>query len=132
MKLNVVNVSGFAAFVSGLLGSTEVYANNDIVAVQAAVAPTLPGLLAPLMPVIVAAVVGGSVSFGAWLIKTLLGMSIEAFCTFGETWADAKLVAALSNKDPNDDIPAMAFTKAVKAMCTRLRASEKSIPGKDN
>lgn len=122
-------VVGLVSFLSGLWAVPAAAVEPLSVNTAAAVPHDLGSLLAPYMPVIVAAVMGGGTAFVAWIVKTVLGLGIEGFCVWAETWADARLDAALKNKDPKDDAPAMAFTKAVKAMCIKLRAAEKTMPG---
>ncbi len=132
MKINLPIVTGLLSFLSGLWaapGSAQALHVATPSVPVGALPPEVVAMLVNLMPVIVAAAMGGATALVAWFVKTVIGISIEAFCTFGETWADAKLAGALANKDPSDDVPTMAFTKAVKMVCAKLRKAEKSLPG---
>lgn len=129
MKFTLPKVTALISFFGGMVASGDVYA-QDVVSLQHKVAPAAPDFLAYLMPIIIGSVSAGGTAIAAWLIKTIVGMSVEAFCTLGETWATEKLKKALADKDPNNDIPAMAFTKAVLATCKKLREAEKLFPGK--
>ena len=126
-------VVGLVAFLSGLFAVPTLAAEVvEVHTALAAPAQNVGALLAPYMPVIIAAIMGGGTAFAAWLLKTVLGVGIEGFCTFAEAWADARLDAAMKDKDPGNDAPAMAFTKAVKSMCAKLRAAEKTLPDAGN
>ncbi len=120
-------VVGAVAFLSGIFGAGAAQAQGlDMVA-----PPGLPPWLAPFapyLPIVIAAIMGGSTALVGWIVKQIFGVSIEAFCTFAEVWASVVEKRAQKTQSPDDDGPASAFAAALRAVALRLRAAEKTLP----
>ena len=112
----------FVVGVASTVGSMKSFAAGQVT-IQSA-----PPWFDAFIPALTSAVVFGGGVIAAWLVKTVLRVSISASVAWLRARAEAIEHIAKATKDQRDDVTAKEHASVLRTVAKKLEESETSIP----